>query len=146
MLSKTPVLAKVVLPKERPILIFSLRELAKLVLRKLYVPIKVWVSFRQSIILLVTSNNQSCFPQFFPQIYPQFEQLKKKTNFSLVPNWEKTCFGPIKSLISFSNTKTEKKIVENKIGCLMSRTKCWFLLRIHQTVLPISNSDSTSSL
>ena len=89
MLSKTPVLAKVVLPKERPILIFSLRELAKLVLRKLYVPIKVWVSFRQSIIVFVTSNHQTTnlvFPNFFHKFILSLSSWKRKQTF----HWSKT--------------------------------------------------------
>ena len=41
----------------------------------------------------------------------------------MVQNWEKICFGPIKSLLSFSTAQTEKnlwkKIGGNIIGCFV---------------------------
>ena len=72
--------------------------------------------------LFVTSNHQTTnlvFPIFFHEFF-SVEQLKAKTNFSLVvQNWEKTCFGPIKSFFSFSTAKTEKnswkKLVKTKL-------------------------------
>ena len=48
------------------------------------------------------------FSPIFPMNFSQIEQLKKETNFSLVQNWGKTCFGPMKSLFSFSTAQTEK--------------------------------------
>ena len=39
------------------------------------------------------------FPPIFSTQFFQFDQFKKKTNFLLVQNYEKTCLGPIKSLL-----------------------------------------------
>ena len=52
-----------------------------------------------------TTEQPTMFSLIFSTKFSQFEQLKKK---SLVQNWDKTCFGPIKSLFSFSSAKTEK--------------------------------------
>ena len=67
-------------------------------------------------------NNQSCFPQFFPQIFLSFSCWKRKQTFYL----SKTDFflnlGPMKSLFSFSTAQTEKSLwkkLENEIGCLV---------------------------
>ena len=53
-------------------------------------------------------------PILFSTKLSQFEQLKKKTNLSLVQNWEKKiCFGPIN--VFFFSCKNWEKFVE-KIG------------------------------
>ena len=72
-------------------------------------------------------NHQSTnfvFPNFFHEFSPSL-QLKKNKNFSLVQNWEKTCFWPIKSLFSFSTAQSEKKWGKQNwlFGGLMSRTR-----------------------
>ena len=48
------------------------------------------------------------FPPIFSSNYSQLEQLKKKTNFSLVRNRFFFSFGPMKSLLSFSTGQTEQ--------------------------------------
>ena len=48
------------------------------------------------------------FPNFFHEYFSVLSVEKRKKHFSLVQNWEKDCFRPIKSLISFSTDKTVK--------------------------------------
>ena len=64
--------------------------------------------FHKKSILFVTSNHQTNI--VFPIFSTNFQQLKKKANFSLVQNQEKPCFGPIKSLFSFSTAEAEKNL------------------------------------
>ena len=79
----------------------------------------------QCIILFMTSKHQTTnlvFPNHFHKFsVSQFEQLKKKTNFSLAQIGKKNCFGqPIKSLFSFQNwEKCVNKIEKNKIRGLV---------------------------
>ena len=70
---------------------------------------KLGIQMRLSCSWHPTTKQPILFPPIFSMIFPQFEQLKKKTNFYLVQNLEKTCFGPTKSFFSFSTAKTEKK-------------------------------------
>ena len=65
--------------------------------------------FHKESILFVTSNHQIT-NIVFPIFSTNFQQLKKKANFSLVQNQEKPCFGPIKGLFSFSTAEAEKNL------------------------------------
>jgi hypothetical protein len=58
----------------------------------------------------VTSNHQitNLVSPNLSTKFSQFEHLKKKTNFSLVQNQEKTCLGPIQNLFSLSTAQVEK--------------------------------------
>ena len=66
------------------------------------------------------SNNQFCFPHFFPRIFVSFSSWKRKETFY----WSKTVFfcqfWTNEKFVFFSNwEKCVEKIWENKIGCLV---------------------------
>ena len=50
-------------------------------------------------------NNQSCFPEFFPQIFLSLAVEKASKKFF---GWFKTGFFSVKSLFSFSTAQTQK--------------------------------------
>jgi hypothetical protein len=62
-------------------------------------------------------NNQSCFPNFFPQ-NSQFEQLKRKETYHWPKTEKKTVLAVEKICFLFQLLKL-KKIGEIKIGCLV---------------------------
>ena len=70
-----------------------------------------------------TTKQPILFSPIISTYFSQFEQLKKKTNFLLVQNWGKICFGqPIKSVFSFPSwEKFMNKIRKNKIRGLVVR-------------------------
>ena len=98
--------------------------------------------------LISCSWHQTTKPRIlFSPIFSQFKRLKQKTNFYLVQKWEKNCFGPIKSLVSFSTAQTEKNSwqklgetrfvvwwfdVTNKIYIFCQFLLFWSELKIHQ--------------
>ena len=96
-----------------------------------YIPTKSYISCSWQ----QTTKQPILFSPFFSTNLSQFEQLKKKTNLQFIgPKLKKTtCFGPIKSLFSFSMAKTEKNswkklgITLRLFGGLKSRTRYWSL-------------------
>ena len=109
-----PILTK----KTRPIfrkLIVSKVELIKTNINKRCSPFRIRQFLNQILgifdppcIFFVTSNHQFCLPHFSSTNFSQFEQLKKKINFSLVQHSKKTFFEPINFFFSFSTVETEK--------------------------------------
>ena len=65
----------------------------------------------------MASNHQTttCFLQFFPRFFSQFDQLKKKTNLLLVQNMFFFRFGPMKSCF-FNYLLKLRKIRGKKLG------------------------------
>ena len=55
-----------------------------------------------------TTKQPILFSPILSMNFSQFQEMKMKTTFSLVQNWDKTCLGPIKRLFSFSTAQTEK--------------------------------------
>ena len=77
---------------------------------------------RKTNILFVTSNRQTTnlvFPNFFHEFFSVWEDEKENKLFIGPKMRKKTCFGPIKSLFSFSTVQAEKnswkKLGETKL-------------------------------
>ena len=68
-------------------------------------------------------KHEFCFPPFFPQNFLSWA-IEKETELFISSKLrkKKICFGPTKSLLSFSTAQTEKNLwkkLGEKIGCLV---------------------------
>jgi hypothetical protein len=60
-------------------------------------------------------NHEFCFPQFFQRIFLCLTREKENKLFTGPKLRKKTCFGPVKSLFSFSTDQAEKNSLK-KLG------------------------------